>query len=97
MEIKDKLDKPYTKEQKLEFIVTNNHTLGYEIRESETALEAWGYTPEEIEEQRKELRKLEIDTKIKELQLMALDDIMQGNEENIKTYQAVINSLEENK
>ena len=54
-------------------------------------------TPEEIEEQRKELRKLEINTKIKELQLMALEDIMQGNEENVKTYQAVINSLEENK
>ena len=53
MEIKNVLDKPYTEQQRLDFIVTNNHTLGYEIRETETALEAWGYTEEEKEEQEK--------------------------------------------
>lgn len=54
MEIKTKLNKPYTEKQRLDFIVKNNHTLGYEIRESETALEAWGYTEEEIDEQERE-------------------------------------------
>ena len=53
MEIKNVLDKPYTEQQRLDFIVTNNHRLGYEIRETETALEAWGYTEEEKEEQEK--------------------------------------------
>ena len=53
MEIKKVLDKPYTEQQRMDFIVTNNHQLGYEIRETETALEAWGYTEEEKQEQEK--------------------------------------------
>lgn len=42
MEIKNTLNKPYTENQRMDFIVTNNHQQGYEIRETETALEAWG-------------------------------------------------------
>ena len=51
MEIKAILNKPFTDEQRADFIVENNHNLGYEIQETETALEAWGYTDEEIKEQ----------------------------------------------
>ena len=51
MEIKDILEKPYTETQRLDFIVENNHQNGYEIRETETALEAWGLTDEEAQEQ----------------------------------------------
>ena len=47
MEIKAKLNKPYTEKQRIDFIVENNHQLGYEIQETETALEAWGKTDEE--------------------------------------------------
>lgn len=54
MEIKAKLDKPYTEEQRINFIVEQNHNKGYEIKETETALEVWGYTEEEKEEQEKE-------------------------------------------
>lgn len=53
MELKTKLIKPYTEEQKLNFIVEQNHNNGYEIRETKTALEAWGYTTEELEQQEK--------------------------------------------
>ena len=53
MELKTKLIKPYTEEQKLNFIVEQNHNNGYEIRETETALEAWGYTTEELKQQEK--------------------------------------------
>ena len=53
MELKRKLIKPYTEEQKLNFIVEQNHNNGYEIRETETALEALGYTTEELEQQEK--------------------------------------------
>ena len=42
MEIKETLQKPYTNEQRLDFIVENNHRKGYEIRETETELQAWG-------------------------------------------------------
>ena len=54
MEIKAELIKPYTETQKVNFIVNNNHKLGYEIRETETALEAWGYTEDEKREQEQE-------------------------------------------
>ena len=47
MEIKAKLIRPYTEKQKIDFIVEQNHKNGYEIRETETALEAWGNTDEE--------------------------------------------------
>ena len=50
MEIKATLNKPYTDKQKNDFIVENNHNNGYEIKETETALEAWGYTEEEVQE-----------------------------------------------
>ena len=42
MEIKATLSKPYTEDQRIDFIVTQNHQQGYEIRETEEALEAWG-------------------------------------------------------
>lgn len=52
MEIKASLLKPYSAGGKLEFIVENNHNKGYEIRETETALEAWGLTDSELKEKR---------------------------------------------
>lgn len=50
MEIKAILKKPYTNKQRADFIVENNHRLGYEIKESKDCLEAWGMTQEEQEE-----------------------------------------------
>ena len=54
MEIKAQLLQPFNEEEKINFIVEQNHNNGYEIKETETALEAWGYTEEEKQEQRKE-------------------------------------------
>ena len=54
MEIKAKLLKPYTENERINFIVEQNHNNGYEIRETETALEAWGYTEEELAQKEKE-------------------------------------------
>ena len=54
MEIKSELLKPYTESEKVDFIVEQNHKNGYEIRETETALEAWGYTEEEKQAQERE-------------------------------------------
>ena len=51
MEIKAELIKPYTDKERMDFIVEQNHKNGYEIRETETALEARGYTEEEIKKQ----------------------------------------------
>lgn len=54
MEIKATLNKPYSEEERMDFIVENNHNLGYEIKETETELQAWGYTEEEKQEQERE-------------------------------------------
>ena len=54
MEIKATLQKPYTEAQRMSFIVKYNHNLGYTINETETELQALGYTQEELELQEKE-------------------------------------------
>lgn len=65
MEIKAKLNKPYSATDRSEFIVEQNHNLGYELKETEEALEAWGFTEEEQEEQERE--------RINNLKMTALD------------------------
>ena len=54
MEIKAILQKPYTENEKIDFIVEYNHNLGYEINETETELQALGYTEEEQTEKERE-------------------------------------------
>lgn len=48
MEIKAELNKPYTEQEKISFIVEQNHKLGYTIEEQEDKLVAFGYTEEEL-------------------------------------------------
>ena len=47
MEIKAKLLKPYSDRERADFITVNNHRKGYEIKETDEALEVWGLTAEE--------------------------------------------------
>ena len=54
MEIKATLQKPYTDEERMSFIVQYNHGMGYAIEETETELQALGYTAEEIALQERE-------------------------------------------
>lgn len=54
MEIKAELKKPYTQEQRIRFVVENNHKLGYVINETETSLQALGKTEEEIQAEEQE-------------------------------------------
>lgn len=67
MEIKATLNKPYTDKQRLDFIVEQNHQNGFEIKETETALEAWGLTQEEQEAKEKEKRIAEIKAQLNSL------------------------------
>lgn len=97
MEIKATLNKPYTGKERMDFIVQYNHNLGYEIKETEIALEACGLTQEELEEKEKENKIEIIDEKIKILQEMSLKNILHNNIENIKIYNDVISSLEDTK
>jgi hypothetical protein len=54
MEIKAELIKPYTERQRLDFITNQNYINGYLINETDTSLQALGYTEEELELQEKE-------------------------------------------
>ena len=54
MEIKATLQKPFEENERMEFIVEYNHNKGYEINETETELQALGYTEEEINQQKRE-------------------------------------------
>ena len=54
MEIKATLQKPYDDNERMGFIVQYNHQLGYKINETETELQALGYTEEEIAQQEAE-------------------------------------------
>ena len=54
MKIKAELIKPYTEEERLDFIIDQNYNNGFEIIETEFSLQAWGYTKEELEQQEKE-------------------------------------------
>ena len=51
MEIKAQLLKPYTENQRMEFIVEYNHDKGFLIEETKEGLLALGYTQEELEQQ----------------------------------------------
>lgn len=72
MELKAALNKPYTEERKIEFITEQNYKNNYEIRETETALEAWGYSAEEQQEQAEQKRKAEIMAQLDALDLKCI-------------------------
>lgn len=52
MEIKATLQKPYTENERMDFIIIQNHNFGYEIQETESELQAWGFTEKEIAQDR---------------------------------------------
>ena len=82
MEIKAILEKPYTEQERLNFIIEYNHNLGYEIKEAENALEAWGYTQEELDYKEKErignlyLTGADVERGIYQAKGMDFDDIL---------------------
>ena len=61
MEIKDTLIKPCTNKQRADFIVENYHQKGYEIRETEDELQAWGANESDLLVLRKQQRIAEND------------------------------------
>ena len=72
MELKSKLNKPYSKAQRREFIVEQHHQNGYELRETDAALEAWGYSAAEQQEQAEHKRKAEIMSQLDAIDLKCI-------------------------
>ncbi len=54
MEIIAEIKQPYSSNQRMKFIVKYNHQLGYEIRETDDAIQAWGYDDTEKQQQERE-------------------------------------------
>lgn len=54
MELKAKIDKPYSLQQRIDFISYYNGELNYKIGETAFELQAWGYTEEELAQRRQE-------------------------------------------
>ena len=54
MEIKAQLLKPYTENQRMDFVVEYNHNQSLLVEETETALVAMGKTEEELAQEKKE-------------------------------------------
>lgn len=83
MEIKAELQKPYTNNQRMDFIVQYNHNMGYEIEETPLCLQALGYTLEELEMQESEriaklnLTGADVERGIYQAKGMDFDDIIE--------------------
>ena len=82
MEIKAKLIKPYNENERMKFIVEYNHKQGYTIEETDTELQALGYSEEELEQQEKEriaklyLTGADVERGIYQAKGMDFDDIL---------------------
>ena len=91
MEIKAQLKKPYTKNQRLDFIVQYNHKLGYDIEETGTHLNAIGYTEEELRQQKRGridalcLTRSDVERAIYADKGMDFDDLVEYVKTNIPT------------
>ena len=97
MEIKAILQKPYNESERLNFIIVQNHQLGYKIVETQTELQAWGYTQEEKEEIEKQNKIKEIDDKIIELNNESLEYIRTNDLKAIEIINDMITGLENTK
>ena len=65
MEIKAQLLQPFNEGERINFIVEQNHKLGYTIEEADNALLAWGKSDEEFLEQARFEKQAENTTKAK--------------------------------
>lgn len=51
MELKASLKKPFTDEERIDFMFSQNNNVGYSFKETSEALEVWCYTEQEKQEQ----------------------------------------------
>ena len=83
MEIKATLQKPFEENERMDFIVQYNHGMGYVIEETETELQALGYTEAELAQQEREriaklfLTGADVERGIYQAKGMDFDDIIE--------------------
>lgn len=88
MEIKAYLNKPYEEQERVDFIIEQNHNKGYEIKETEEQLQAWGYTEEEKAEQERERLIEDYKQQLNDLDLKSIRAIRSNDTEYIAKYEA---------
>lgn len=96
MEIKAKLNKPYTSKQRADFIVENNHNKGYKIQETDEALLAV-YNEPTVKEQKAEVRAVR-DNLLQETDKYLIIDypISAEEKEKYKKYRTYLRNYTEN-
>lgn len=95
MEIKARLNKPYTEKERMNFIVQYNHNLNYEVRETEEELQAWDYTTKEKAEQKKLARIEEIKEELAELDAKSIRPLRAGETEKLEELETQAEKLRE--
>ena len=102
MEVKDRLNKPYTDKERYDFIVKNNHNNKYEIQETEEALlavynEPLPRTNEEQRQARANAYTIEVDPLMSEYNRKLLFNLFEeGEEETLKQeIQAKVTEIKE--
>ena len=85
MEIKAKLNKPYTSKEKSDFIVENNHRFGYEIQETEDALLAVYNEPtvETLQTEVREVRNSYLEKYVDPKQLVLVWDSLSADDKKL--------------
>lgn len=88
MKLEVELNKPYTEEERLDFIVKNNHKSGYFIEENIEGLKAYSFTEAEITEQEQariallSLTAADVERAIYKAKGMDFEDILKMVKEN---------------
>ena len=92
MELKAKLNKPYTDGARMAFYADNVQVNGYKLIETEEALEAWGYTTEEAY---KVHRRAEILARLNEIDSKSIRALRANDTEYIQMYEEEAIALRE--
>ena len=72
MELKATLNKPFTKEQRIDFIIEQNRKKGYSIRKTRFALEAWGMDAQEQEKAAKKAKIAQLKARLNDIDLKTI-------------------------
>ncbi|MBR1620196.1 hypothetical protein IJ674_09930 [bacterium] len=82
-----RLEKPFTDAQRCNFIVEENHNKGYEIKETDNAIESWGMDEDEIANLQKNNCIEDILKELNDLDLKSIRAIRSNDEEYIEKYE----------
>lgn len=70
------LKKPYSDKERADFIVKNNHQKGFVIKYEGNSIQAWGFTEEELEEQKRQQEKQQVQAEYEQSRLPNVEETL---------------------